>query len=132
LHTDKRHHSAGATGLDGARDPLWPDTCVDLVDDLDLDIHIIAQHTIVDALARDAVDGGQRIGGNVRSHPLDDIAVVIVVGGLDQKQSKDTLALLGRFASGFPISAHPAMPRCLLALSPFRHSRRNPIGPTSA
>ena len=47
-----------------------------------------AQHAALGAIERKAVQRRQRVGGDRRARPLDDIALVIVVRRLDQKQMK--------------------------------------------
>ncbi len=78
-----------AARLDRADDPLGLDARVGLVPGGDADLHFVAQNPALDAVEREAVHRGERIGWDRRLRPLDDVAVVVVVRRLDQKQGKD-------------------------------------------
>ena len=64
------------------------DARVGLVDRLDVDVDIGPEHLPLGAVGGDAVDRGQRIGGDHRAPPADHVAVVVVMGRLDQDQLK--------------------------------------------
>ena len=114
LHANERHQPTFAARPNGARHTLRPDARVDLVLNGDLDFHLVAEHSTVDALARDAIQGRKRIGRDDRSHPLDDVTIIIVMGGFDQEEPKDSPPLVGRVASGNLISFHSDTPSRLL------------------
>ena len=110
IHADEGDQPAVTARPDGARDPLRPDARVDLVLYGDLDLDLVAEHSIVDALASDAIKRCKRIGRDVRSHPLDDVAIVVVMGRFDQEESKNPPLRLDRVVGGNLIPIHSATP----------------------
>ena len=102
LHADETDHAKAAVVLDLAGDALGADAGVGLVDGEDLDVHVLAKNLIFHAFLRDAKQAGERIRGQRRLPPLDDIALVVVVRRLDQEQQKSSTRYAVR---------HPGSPR---------------------
>ena len=71
-----------------AREPLRPDARVRLVERMDLELDVVAEDAPLGAIARQAVERGQRVRRNRRAEPLDDVAVVVVVRRLDQRRDR--------------------------------------------
>jgi hypothetical protein len=71
---------------DPANDLVGPDARVGLVPDRDPDLDILAEDLALGAVEREAVQRRERVGRDRRADPLDDVAVVIVVGRLDQEE----------------------------------------------
>ena len=71
-----------------------PDARVRLVDGRDLDVDVVAEHAALFAFERQSVQHGQRVRGNGRAQPLDDVAVVVVVRRLDENQREAFRCLL--------------------------------------
>ena len=64
----------------------------------DLDVHVGAEHPAMRGVLRDAVKAGERVGRQGRAKPLM-IALIVVMGGLDQNDIEDAGGLgdrLGR------------------------------------
>ncbi len=90
LDADKADHAETAIVLDLTGDAVRPDARVGLVDGKDLDIHVLAKDLIFHAFLRDAEQTGERIGGQRRLPPLDDVPFVVVVRRLDKKKQKSS------------------------------------------
>ena len=88
LHADEADHAEAAVVLDLAGDAVRPDAGVGLVDGEDLDRHVLAKDLIFHAFLSDAEQAGERIGGERRLPPLDDVALVVVVRRLDKEKQK--------------------------------------------
>ena len=61
---------------------------IGLIDGENFDIDVFAEHAALGGVIRYAVDAGQRIRRQRRPEPLDDVAVVVVMRRLDEKQHK--------------------------------------------
>src|SRR5262249_5306829 len=94
-----RPHPASATKADPAvsAEPgeQWPDfhARMDFVDDRDVDGGVGSQYPPLRRIAPQAVENRQRVRGDERPHPLDDVAVVVVVRRLDQNELEAPLWL---------------------------------------
>ena len=86
LHADQGDQPTSVRFADLPDDAVGPDPRVGLVPGGDPDLDVFAQHPPLSAVERKAVHRRQGIGRNRRASPLDDVAVVVVVGGLDQEQ----------------------------------------------
>ena len=86
LHADQADQPAASAAADLLDDLVGPDAGVGLVPDGDPDLDVVAQHAALGAVERKAVQRRQRVGGNRRARPLDDIALVVVVRRLDQEK----------------------------------------------
>jgi hypothetical protein len=86
LNADQRHEAVAAAFADLADDALRPDAGIGLVARGDADLDVLAEHFAPGAVEREPVQRRQGIGRDERTKPLDDVTVVVVVGGLDQKQ----------------------------------------------
>jgi hypothetical protein len=87
LHTDQHDH-AGAGVFDQRRQALGTDAGVDLVEGMDVEVDIVAEDAALGAILGEAVQRGQRVRRHRRAHPLDDIAVLVVMRRLDQQEAK--------------------------------------------
>ena len=67
------------------------DAGVGLVDQVDIDLDVRAEHLPLGAIEREAVDRGERVRWDQRPPPANDIAVIVVMGRLDQNQLKAAL-----------------------------------------
>ena len=104
LHADKADQAG--TGLrDGAGDAFRPDARVGLVGSENLDVDVWTQRPPLGAFQRYSVQGGEAVGGDGRTQPLDDIAVVVVVRRFDQMELK-------RFSGHGTSLRAPARPYC--------------------
>src|SRR6185437_6103255 len=56
----------------------------------DLDVDVLAKDLILHAFLRNAEQAGERVGRQRRLPPLDDVALVVVVGALDKEQQKSS------------------------------------------
>ena len=86
LHADEADEPPSARRADLPDDRVGPDAGVGLVLDGDADLDVLAQHPPRGAVEREPVQRRQRVRRDRRSEPLDDIALIIVVGGLNQEQ----------------------------------------------
>ncbi len=86
LNANQRDESAA--GLDPPGNCRDVDDRVALVQGFDLDIHVGAENAIFRAFRKQAVDAGEAVRGDRRPPPLDDVAVAIVMRGLDQNDCK--------------------------------------------
>lgn len=87
LHADQHHH-AGIGRFDQPGQAIGTDMRIGLIEKMDSDIHVAAQHVSVGAVPGDAGQRRQRVGGYGGAEPLDDIAVVVVVRRLEQHETK--------------------------------------------
>ena len=106
LHAHQADQAAAR--LDRADDSLGPDARVGLVPGGDADLDGIAQNPPLDAVERQAVHRGERVGRDRRLRPLNDVAVVVVVRRLDQEQGKDLP--VGGKCGAFAIGSVRAVP----------------------
>ncbi len=77
-----------AVGLEAPDDASHRDPGVGLVIGLDGNPDIRAQDPLLVGDAGQTVEGGQGVGGNPGLAPLDDITLVVIVGGFDQLQQE--------------------------------------------
>jgi hypothetical protein len=96
LHADQKDETEIAVPPEAFDDLLRPDPGVDLVERIDVDVDVIAQHPPLARLVDQAVDGRQRVRGNERPEPLDDVTVVVVVRRLDQRDLETAIDGLRR------------------------------------
>jgi hypothetical protein len=64
------------------------DAGVDLVDDRDVDGGVGPEHRTEPRIPSEAIEHGERVRRNECSHPLDDIAIVVVMRRLNQNELK--------------------------------------------
>jgi hypothetical protein len=83
LHPHQGHES-GACGANPSDRAFDVDDRIALVIGVDLDLDLGAQDPRLGAFGQQAVDARQAVGGNGRAAPLDDIALLVVMRGLDQ------------------------------------------------
>jgi hypothetical protein len=72
------------------------DSRIGLVNDIDGDVHVRTEHLALDAIGCNAVHRGERVRGNHRAPPTDDVAVIVIVRRLDQDELKEPLCRHGR------------------------------------
>ena len=87
LHADETDEPPSARLGDLVGDAVGPDAGIGLVNGKDLDVHV-GERPGFDGGVRDAVKAGERVGRQGRPEPLDDVAVVVVVRRLDQKEQE--------------------------------------------
>jgi len=68
------------------RDAFGLDAGVGFIEGADLDLRDGAEDAALFAIKGEAVEHSQRIGWNCGTEPLDDVAIVVIVRGLDQHQ----------------------------------------------
>jgi hypothetical protein len=78
------HSNQGALAFELPHQSVHADPRVCLIHGRDDDLDIIAQHAPLPAIQRQAVEDGQRIRGNRRTEPLNDVAIVVVMGRFDE------------------------------------------------
>jgi hypothetical protein len=83
LHPHQGHES-GACGANPGDRAFDVDDRIALVIGVDLDLDLGAQDPRLGAFGQEAVDARQAVGGNGRAAPLNDIALLVVMRGLDQ------------------------------------------------
>ena len=88
LHADEADQRTPAAALEIANDPARHDATVGLVIGVDLDPHAWTEHLATAGVLGEAVHAGERIGRQRRAKPLDRIAVVVVMGRLDENEGK--------------------------------------------
>jgi hypothetical protein len=91
LHADQTDETEIAMRLEAREQRRHIDARIGLVDHLDVDSGVRAEHLPFGAIHCDAVDGGKRIRGDQRPPPADDIAVIVIVRWLDQNELKAPL-----------------------------------------
>jgi hypothetical protein len=69
-----------------ARETLDADAGVVLVHGLDVDVDVVAEDAPLAAVEGEAMHDGERVRWNGGAEPLDDVAVVVVVRGLNQDE----------------------------------------------
>ena len=60
------------------------DAGIGLVDDIDLDIDVGAEHVALRAIERHAMQRRERIGRHQPTPPSDDVTVIVIVRGFDE------------------------------------------------
>ena len=123
LDADQPDQRAPAGTADLPDDALRPNPAIGLVIGIDVDLDLGAQHPPPPDVFGQTIQAGQRVGRDRRPEPLDRIAVIVVMGRLDQ----DKLKQRGRGArhrspaapSRCAIRASPAYGRGLAAASVF-------------
>ena len=106
LDADDADQRPAALALEIANDPARNDATVGLVIGVDFQRHARAQHFAAPGVLREAVHAGQRIGGQSRAEPLDRVALVVVMRGLDQHEG-ELRTFCGRSGSaGGQLTAH--------------------------
>ena len=88
LDADEADEAEAARLLDLPGDAVRADARIGLVDRENLDVDVFAERLGLHRLLRDAEEARERIGRQRRFHPLDDVAFVVVMRRLDQKQQK--------------------------------------------
>ena len=94
LHSHEREQAEIAVAPEAPDQLADVDPGIGLVDEVDVDLDVGAQHLAPRAVEREAVDRGQRIGWDQRPPPADDVSVIVVVRRLDQDELKTALCHL--------------------------------------
>jgi hypothetical protein len=87
LHADQ-HDSAGACLLDQLRDAVGADAGVGLVPGMEDDLDLVAEDAPLGAIAGEPVKGCERIRWNDGAPPLDDVAIIVVMRRLDERENE--------------------------------------------
>ncbi len=88
LHADQQHDAALAGPRERRDDAFGPDPGVRLVVRRDGDLHVRSEHAALGAVRRESVHRRHRVRRDGGAHPLDHVAVVVVVRRLDQDDAK--------------------------------------------
>src|SRR6478735_1934707 len=88
LHPDDADQAESVVTPKQGAQLLDLDAGVDLVDDRDVDRGVGPEHGAEPRIPSEAVQHGERVRRNERPHPLDDIAIVVVMRRLDQNELK--------------------------------------------
>ena len=84
LHADQRDHAEPVGFAKLAEQLANVDAGVGLVDHVDDDVDIRAEHPALRAIQNDAVNRGERVRRNETAPPADDVTVVVIVRRLDK------------------------------------------------
>ena len=93
LHADQPDQRAAALFLDHAHDPAGADAPVGLVIGVEAEVDTGAEDLTAPRVFGERKQAGQRVGGNGRTHPLDGVAVVVIMRRLDHDEMKRFRAL---------------------------------------
>jgi hypothetical protein len=88
LDSDQTHEPTVLVALETPDDSSDRDVRVGFVADLDMDIDVIAQRVPFAYVEREPIQAGKRVGWNEAALPLNDVALVVVVGRFDQFDEK--------------------------------------------
>jgi hypothetical protein len=83
LHADQANQRFAPLFADELDDPIWANPPVGLVISIQTDFDGWPEYLPPTSILRQAVQAGECIGGNGRPEPLDGVAIVIVMRGLD-------------------------------------------------
>jgi hypothetical protein len=86
LHADQADHAEAAVLRHEGDDSVGAHARIGLVHRRDVDGDVGAEHAALRRVGGEAVDGGERVRWNRGAHPLDDVAVGVVMRRLDQHQ----------------------------------------------
>src|SRR5262249_45685254 len=89
LDADQADEAIMTRALELARDSLDRDPDIHLVMRIDLDRDVLPEHLPLGPVLRDAIEAGHRIRWNPGLPPLDDIALLVVMGRLDNLDMED-------------------------------------------
>ena len=87
LHADQQNHAV-AGGLDQRGNFIGPDPSIGLVENVEFDLDIVAEHAALGAFLGNGVNAGEGIRRDGGAEPADRVAVVAIMRGLDQHQAK--------------------------------------------
>ncbi len=104
LHADQ-HHQAALAGQ-RARDAPRTDARVVLIHGLDVDLNLRPEHAARAAVEREAVHHRQRVRRHGGAEPLDDVAIVVIVRGLDE-DDREAARIPGRHLRIGVAEGHP-------------------------
>ena len=88
LHPHQRQQPEIVVAAEAADQLRDVDAGIGLVDQVDVDLDVVAEHVPPGAIEGEAIDRGEGIGGDQRPPPADDVAVIVVMGRLDQDELK--------------------------------------------
>ena len=88
LHAHQTNNAAPARCPDLARDSLGAHARIGLIEGRDRNLDVLAEDAPRTAIGGEAGHDRERIGGNGRDAPLNDVSVVVVVRRLDQIEAK--------------------------------------------
>ncbi len=86
LHADQAEHAEIAVLAETPDQLLDVDACIGLVDDVDVDLDVVAQGLALRRIERQAVNRGERVRRDQRPPPADDVAIVVVMRGFQEDE----------------------------------------------
>jgi hypothetical protein len=90
LHSGEYDKPEIAVPAESLYDLLRPYARSDFIDNGNVDRNIGPECLARGGILEQAVENGERVRGYDRTHPLDDVTVVVIVGRLDQRQLKSS------------------------------------------
>ena len=112
LHADDRDQAEPAVAPKLGEQLVDFDAGMDLVDHRDVDGGVGSEHGPLRRIAPQAVEHGERVRGDERAHPLDDVAVVVVMRRLDQDELEAPLRPRRCTCHTDLAPSHPTSGRC--------------------
>ena len=103
LHADEADQRPAAFLADHVDDPVRPNAPIGFVVGVEADVDSGPEHLAPARILREAIQAGQGIGRYCRAHPLDRIAVVIVMRRLDHHEMEGS-AVRGQRPASAPCS----------------------------
>ena len=100
LHADERDHAEAVVFAEPAQQLGNVDPGIGLVDDVDLDIDIGAEHPALGAIERHAMERRQRIGRHQSTPPPDDVSVIVIMRGFNEYDAETAPSRRGREGMG--------------------------------
>jgi hypothetical protein len=90
LHTDQPDHAESTSFAETAQQFRDIHAGIGFVDNVDVDIDVVAEHAALRAIERHAVERGQRIRRHKPAPPADDVAVIVIVRRFDEHDAETT------------------------------------------
>ena len=91
LHPHQRQQAEIVVAPEAADQLGDVDAGIGLVDQVDIDLDVLAEHMPLGAIEGETVDRGERIRWDQGPPPANDVAVIVVMGRLDQDELKAAL-----------------------------------------
>ena len=105
LHADQPDHAEAAMARELRDNVFGADARVGLVNRGNVDLDISTEHLPRHRVLRERVEAGERIGRDRGADPLNDVALVVIVRGLDQHELEATLGTRNRHENASPLTA---------------------------
>jgi hypothetical protein len=114
LHSGEYDKPEIAVAAESLYDLVRPYARSDFIDNGNVDRNIGPECLARGGILEQAIKNGERVRGYDRTHPLDDVTVVVIVGRLDQRQLKSSASW--RSAKKHPVTlASGGRANCLLS-----------------